>query len=161
MSTLIDVHLFQVTNQVVFETQLFLQEAGKSGLEGFVLWLGTIDESKCNIVQTLIPKQKGVQSPFGVYVTVENYELHKINLFLFENKLRLIAQVHSHPVEAYHSTTDDQFPIATELGSLSIVVPYFASQPFSLMECAIYRLYSEGWIAVSDKDTEKLIEIED
>lgn len=39
------------------------------------------------------------------------------------------AQVHTHPGAAYHSSTDDDFPIIRSEGFLSLVIPRFATGP--------------------------------
>jgi hypothetical protein len=72
----------------------------------------------------------------------------------------LIAQIHSHPSEAYHSETDDTYPIATTAGALSIVVPDFAIRPFRLNDCAVYRLLpKQGWVHVSNAMVERIIQL--
>lgn len=53
--------------------------------------------------------------------------------------------IHTHPTEAYHSAMDDEYAIATALGSFSIVVPYFATQPFVISDLATYRLTPRQW----------------
>ena len=80
------------------------------------------------------------------------------NLWLYENKLKLLAQIHSHPSEAYHSKTDDEFPIMTTLGGLSIVVPYFAKHRLNHLDWAYYRLFSEtNWIELNQSEIKNLI----
>jgi hypothetical protein len=72
---------------------------------------------------------------------VEGAALFEVNKTLYERGEILGAQVHSHPTEAYHSPTDDQFPLATLIGSLSVVVPNFAREaPGDLEDWAWYRL---------------------
>ncbi|MBA2335589.1 MAG: Mov34/MPN/PAD-1 family protein [Blastocatellia bacterium] len=101
------------------------------------------------------------RSEDGVCVTVTGDELHRINVELYQNKLSLIAQIHSHPTEAYHSTTDDTFPIATTVGCLSLVVPDFAIRPFALRDCAVCRLQPTGrWMQLTQREVESLIFIE-
>jgi hypothetical protein len=74
--------------------------------------------------------------------------------------LTLLAQIHSHPAEAYHSDTDDAFPIATAAGSLSLVIPDFAARPFALPECAVYRLSATGvWEKLSAWDVLSLFHL--
>jgi hypothetical protein len=84
-------------------------------------------------------------------VSVPGDELHRINMWLHRHRLRLIAQIHSHPTEAYHSDTDDRYAIATSLGSISIVIPDFAVRPFQLEDCAAYRLSNRPWWHFSSK----------
>ena len=76
--------------------------------------------------------------------------------------MQLIAQLHSHPGEAYHSELDDELPIATTAGCLSLVVPDFAREPFALRRCAVYRLMpGKGWGKLTGAETSRLISVID
>jgi len=77
-------------------------------------------------------------------VVVDGPELHRINVWLYEHEMTLIAQIHSHPTDAYHSETDDAIPIITTPGGLSLVVPDFARGPADLTTYAIFRLSESG-----------------
>lgn len=134
---------------------------GERGSEGFALWAGTVEGATFAVRETVIPAQRGVRVGDGICVVVEGAELHRINRWLYEQGMTLIAQLHSHPGEAYHSTMDDTFPIATAVDSLSLVVPDFARDPFSLEQCAVYRLTSNGsWAELSRDEVRALIVIE-
>jgi hypothetical protein len=67
------------------------------------------------------------------------------------------VQVHTHPDDAYHSDTDNTYPIATTLGSLSIVVPNFAREGLVCPGMKVYRLASAGWVEVSVADVQTLV----
>ena len=90
--------------------------------------------------EVITPRQQGIRSDHGLAVVVDGQELHRVNLQLYRSGLRLLAQIHSHPTEAYHSAMDDECAIATALGSFSLVVPDFAREPLRLERCAVYRL---------------------
>lgn len=145
----------------VHETHSHLAEVGREQFEGFALWIGKEDGDVFRVERTIIPEQEGLRSEDGVCVSVGGDELHRINVELYQNKQLLIAQIHSHPTEAYHSTTDDTYPIATTIGSLSLVVPDFAINSFELRECAVYRLEPTGrWTQLTESEVESLIIIE-
>lgn len=127
------------------ETQKHLRATGKRGLEGMALWVGLVDGPAARITEVIIPKQQGHRTDHGLAVSVPGDELHRINVHLYKTKQRLIAQVHSHPTEAFHSAMDDRYAIATALGSFSIVVPDFAAGPFDVREFATYRLLTGRW----------------
>lgn len=55
------------------------------------------------------------------------------------------AQVHTHPGDAYHSATDDRWPIVSQAGFLSIVVPFFAAGLATFDAAWIGRLEKDGW----------------
>lgn len=88
-------------------------------------------------------------------------ELHRINVWLYREKLTLMAQIHSHPGRAYHSSTDDEYAVATTVGCLSLVVPDYARAPFDLVRTASYRLDATGvWRPLSAAQAQRLIVIE-
>jgi hypothetical protein len=82
-------------------------------------------------------------------VRVEGQALHELNLWLYEHNEVLAAQVHAHPTHAFHSDTDDTFPIVTALGGLSLVVPDFARRGVLTAGSAAFRLSRSGWDAVA------------
>lgn len=126
-------------------TQRHLRASGRQGLEGMALWAGHVDGDQFRVSEVIVPQQQGHRTEHGLAVSVPGDELHRINIYLHRQGLRLIAQIHSHPTEAYHSDTDDRYAIATALGSLSIVVPDFAVRPFALNDCAVFRLSKRPW----------------
>ena len=53
-------------------------------------------------------------------------------------------QVHTHPHEAGHSRTDDQFALAPATGFLSLVIPGFAAGPAGFAGTALVRMQPDG-----------------
>ncbi|WP_245320086.1 hypothetical protein [Bradyrhizobium sp. LMTR 3] len=77
-------------------------------------------------------------------------------------QLALVAQIHSHPGRAYHSSTDDAYAIATTVGCLSLVIPDVARAPFDLANIASYRLDRAGvWRALTVGQVSRMISIKD
>lgn len=149
-----------VPKQIALDGHKFLRLMGQKGSEGLVLWVGVIDHDTFDVTDLVVPKQKGVISDDGVCVIVETTELRRLNIALYESKKELIAQLHSHPTEAYHSDTDDEYPIVTTMGGLSLVAPDFAARPFDLRDYATYRLSKRAkWDELRESDVLKLIHI--
>lgn len=139
-----------------------LRRVGQDGLEGFALWAGILDGDTFLVRANIIPEQRGLLSDLGVCVIVGGDELHRINVWLYQHRMTLIAQLHSHPNDAYHSTTDDTYPIVTAIGSLSLVISDFAREPFALANCAVYRLLPlRGWVELAGDQAGRLIVFED
>jgi len=58
-------------------------------------------------------------------------------------------QVHTHPAEAFHSATDDEWPVVHMPGFLSLVIPNFAKGEPGLEGCHLAELQEGGrWSAV-------------
>lgn len=150
--TLAGVEEFVIPVELVDQTLEPLQRAGKKGFEAFVLWGGRLDESgrRMTFESAYFPAQTTSQSEDGLLVVVEGDALFRVNRVFYEEGLTLAAQVHSHPTDAYHSDTDDTYPLMTLEGGLSGVVPDFGlGGRECLEEWAWYRLVGPGkWAAV-------------
>jgi len=136
---------FRVRPEVLERTESALQEAGSRGCELFALWSGTVEDGTFAGTTLHIPEQKAYRLPSGLMVKVDAPALHKLNVWLYEHDETLGVQVHAHPTRAFHSTTDSTYPIVTELGSLSIVAPYFAADGLLTRGVACYRLTRRGF----------------
>jgi Prokaryotic homologs of the JAB domain len=140
-----------------------MREFGSNGWEVLVLWVGDIEPNtgKAHVVQAFVPKQKAISNEDGVGYFVNSETLFQLNRDLSETGLRLIAQVHSHPREAYHSKADDRYAIVTAEGGLSLVVPDFGKAPADPTSWAVYRLHGRDWREVSTREVATLFEIID
>ena len=53
-------------------------------------------------------------------------------------------QVHTHPHEAFHSRTDDEFPIIHSEGFLSLVIPNFGTGPVGFDDAHLAEIGPNG-----------------
>jgi len=113
----------QVPAVVVKETQVFLRSAGERNREGVALWIGKRSPDAFVITRVIIPRQSASRYHFDVPLD----ERIRIVLSLGQEEL-VVAQVHSHPEEAFHSPTDDRKAIVDRQWALSIVVPDFCKE---------------------------------
>lgn len=158
---LLDIGRLLVPWRLAEIAQAHLRDVGRDEKEGFALWIGRREGRVFAVDETLIPEQQGLRFDTGVCVTVSGEELFRINRYLYATGRQLVAQLHSHPTHAYHSETDDTYPIATLAGAFSLVIPDFAVRDFSLDECAVYRLIpGDGWVAMSRPAVRRIIRIE-
>lgn len=158
--TLAQVRQVVVPHGCVDEVHSHLRAVGRDGHEGFGLWAGIQGGERFTVTKALIPAQRHIRTADGVCVIVGPEELHRINVWLYREKLTLIAQIHSHPGRAYHSSTDDAYAVATTVGCLSLVVPDFATRPFEMRSTATYRLDAAArWREIRPNDAARLIHI--
>lgn len=156
----LDIESLIVPRSIIQDGHHFLRIAGATGREGLVLWTGRREGVRFVVTELVIPEQQGIRTNDGVCVIIEGKALARLNADLYKRQLQLIAQIHSHPGAAYHSSTDDEYAIATKVGCLSLVVPDFASRPFSLTECASFRLSPAGqWDELSTIEVSRLIHV--
>lgn len=143
--TLEHVERFVAPASVIADTEGALRDAGKKGYELFVLWSGALHEDRFLAKTTHVPKQTSFRYKRGLLVRVEGDALHDLNRWLYDHGQILAVQVHAHPREAFHSDTDDTFPIVTALGGLSIVAADFCRDGLRSEQTAYFRLLDGHW----------------
>lgn len=160
MRGLLHIETLRVPMACVESVYHHLQAMGDRGVEGVALWAGQIRERTFDVQTTIIPAQMAGQAEDGLLYAVDGEELYRINQWLYQRKQTLVAQLHSHPGEAYHSEMDDRYPIIAVFGGISIVIPDFGFNAFSLDDWAVYRLSQEKvWEELSVSAIRSLIQI--
>jgi proteasome lid subunit RPN8/RPN11 len=149
-----------VDPDVVALTLRVLQHFGSYGCEGLVLWVGKLGNEEAHVTRAFVPDQQPMKSEEGVGYFVDSTALFELNRSLVETDLRLIAQVHSHPGEAYHSEADDRYAIVTADGGLSLVVPNFGKAAPDPSTWAVYRLHNQRWDELEARELRSLLKIE-
>jgi proteasome lid subunit RPN8/RPN11 len=101
-----------------------LRTAGEDGKECVVLWLTPRTSAGSHeVTEVFRPLQQARADQFRIPPEA----MSALMQHLRERKLKLVAQIHSHPFEAFHSLADDHWAIVRHVGALSIVVPDFAA----------------------------------
>lgn len=116
-----------------------LQSCGRGRQECVVIWLGP--RSNPHQVTRVVHPQH--TSEKGGY-QIDPRWLDELWAELAERDERLVAQVHTHPRQAFHSRTDDRFPIVWKPGLYSLVVPNFAQEPIRQDDWFITQLTEAG-----------------
>ena len=156
MTVMADVEEFIVPLEIVDQTIEPLQAAGERGYEAFVLWGGRFveDDARFDFEAAYFPEQSMSRGRSGLLVVVDGEALFRVNREFYARGLVLGGQVHSHPTDAYHSDTDDSYPLVTLVGGLSAVVPDFGSGGRErLNDWAWYRLIAAGEWGPLDTET--------
>ncbi len=152
--TLKGVRDFIIPFKIVDKALEPLQEAGRHGYEAFVLLGGrVVGGNSFEFSSAYFPEQRTSRGAEGLLVVVDGEALFRVNRAFYKRGLTLGAQIHSHPTNAYHSATDDSYPLVTLLGGLSAVVPDFGEGGRDrLDEWAWYRLVGAGqWAPIGDE----------
>jgi hypothetical protein len=157
---LTDVQRFVIPAEVLDRTDEALREAGLHGAEMFVLWTGHVVDATFTAATAYVPEQVAHELADGLCVTVDGNALHELNRWLFEQQQTLAVQVHTHPTRAYHSSTDDAYPIVTQRGGLSLVVPDFGTAGVRGQGVALYRLGERSWKQQRRRPTRRLLLLE-
>ena len=159
MIRLANVQRLLVPGARVQEAYAHLRRVGQRRMEGVALWAGLVDGQDARITTTIIPQQTALRLPTGLVYIVDDGELHRLNVRLYREGLTLVAQLHSHPEDAYHSDTDDAYPIVTALGGVSVVVPNFARGALDPALWAVYRLTERGWTVLTKGQIPDFIQV--
>lgn len=138
------------------EARAFLESAGASGREGTGMLAGRIQGADWRIERFFAPDQRAGEYP-TCWVEVTRLGKQQLALAL-EADQRWLARIHSHPGQAFHSSTDDANPGLTAEGAVSIVVPFFGlGLRLGLDTCAMFRLRAGRWVACSPEELDVLI----
>ena len=126
-----------------------LQAAGRRSEERVVLWLAEVSSQEpFSITEVYEPEQVTDID----YFRLPPRSLRALASHLRARRLKVVAQVHSHPKEAFHSEVDDEWAIIRQVGALSLVLPDFAREttPETFLGLvAIYELSRRNaWIRV-------------
>ena len=142
---------------VLKNTIKVFRDYGNQFLEACALWVGVDSEDTFYIKKVWFPPQEN--SIIEYYVS--DIDVHQINLKLNKKNYSAIAQLHTHLDGAFHSCIDDEYPILTLPGSLSIVIPDFANIKIRsiLSEMMVYRLIINEWKLQSKEEVKELFKI--
>lgn len=118
--------------KVIIKTERFLKRIGEGGEECIAYWTGVFKDEKALVKDVLFPSEFSTERSWGfAHVNLET--AFKIGELIHKKKQFLLVQLHTHPFEAFHSFTDDKYPISHRVGFLSVVIPYFAREPLDDM----------------------------
>jgi hypothetical protein len=133
---------YVVPKAVVDRTSEYLQISSRERIEVVVFWSGFIRGQTRRMSRVWLPRQ---YSGSGLFM-VPGKELFALNKEIYELGERLLAQVHTHPSLAFHSSTDSEFAVTDMEGGLSVVVPEFGRvRVDSIEECAFFVFERGSW----------------
>src|SRR5471032_483416 len=124
-----------INEGLVARTVEILQLGGLQNCEAVVLWLGS-----SNDVREVYRPEQVVDVD---YFRLPTQSVRSLMAHLRATRQRVLAQVHSHPGEAFHSRADDKWAIVRHEGALSFVLPRFAAHTDAGTfqdDAAVYRL---------------------
>ncbi len=137
-----------------------LRQDGLKGVESTVLLGGRRFGDEAGVMAVLYPCGSDVALEEG-FVHVGSDTTAEMGRWLRSQGLTALMQVHTHPDRwTGHSKTDDDFPIASSEGFVSLVWPYFAASPVRHAEdFGVHRLISGAWQDVEGDEASTLIRI--
>lgn len=151
---------YTVTRSVIAQTADFLADRGAMGVEGTALWLGEPRSDTAAVISALhIPEQIAYRTSRGLAVEVTRAGLNALILGLAPGTF-VLARVHSHGEQAYHSETDALNMIISHHGAISIVVPDLGRSGIDLSSCSVNLLrHGLGWREMSPFEVANCFEV--
>ena len=144
--------ILRIPSRVQNSTVAHLRECGSSFDEGFVVWSGLRDGNTVTVRTAIIPKI-GIRRGYA-RVSFNDEVIDEISKVITTRKEVLIAQVHSHPEEAFHSAVDDAYPLVHRTGFISIVLSEFGRYGFQREgSFRVYEYINNGLWSELDEPT--------
>ena len=139
--------------QLLDDTFDRLRSCGGGRRECQALWVGPWSDP-ARVARVVHPEH----SASAVGFTLEDRWLTAFWTSLAEAGEGVRVQVHTHPGAAYHSATDDAFPILAVPGFLSLVIPRFALGATGFANAFLAQLGDDGhWREVPIEDHLEII----
>lgn len=140
--------MIQITTGLLDQTLAHIHEGARIDCETAVLWLGRRDLGIEQVVEVHRPDQRVRLDLFHIQPESMRVLMAKLR----EQRLHILAQVHSHPGKAFHSDADNEWAIVRHRGALSFVIPHFGRECSSatfLDDVAVFQLNDRDlWLAV-------------
>ncbi len=117
-----------------------------SSVERVVLWLGRRQAGDLVVMEVFVP----IQETEADFFRIPPDGMADLLARLRDQRLMVVAQVHSHPFEAFHSPADDRWAVVSHVGALSLVVPDFCQNTTAISfvdDAKVYRLVDVGRFA--------------
>lgn len=131
--------MYRLPRRMIAETFSVLRSCGQNKFECQLYWVSRWDDPM-QLTEVVHPKH--VSSRFGLSIDSD-----WISTFwddLSNRDLGVRVQVHTHPFEAFHSVTDDTYPLLFDPGFLSLVIPEFAHGPIGFEAAYLTEVQPNG-----------------
>ena len=139
---------------IIEQTLSLLRRSAENSVERVVLWLGHDRPNALEVAEVFEPDQVTAID----YFEIPAESMRTLMFHLRRSRMKIIAQLHTHPKEAFHSRADDKWAIIRHSGALSLVLPRFASgtQVSNFLEqVKTYELSSENrWLLIDNERIE-------
>lgn len=131
--------IYLVPQRVLDQTFDFFRRCGGGRRECQMLWTSSW-RSPESIAEAVHPAHRAHAGGFDV----EDDWLTSFWLKLAATATGIRVQVHTHPGTAFHSPTDDEYPIINTPGFLSLVVPNFGLGPVGFAGAFLVEIGADG-----------------
>ena len=128
-----------------------LKKRGQGHRESGGFLLGYI-ESNCRHVKAFLPYDEIDPASLRGHIVFDGSKMDLVWRECKRLKMRVIADVHTHPRGYQQSSIDQENPMIPERGHIALIVPYFAKRIFMPGEIGIYEFLGGGrWLDHSSR----------
>jgi hypothetical protein len=131
--------VYRLPRSILDLTFTHFRDCGRGRRECQVLWISPWDAAN-TITEVVHPEH---EAHVGGFV-LDNRWLNDFWFRLAQESSGVRVQVHTHPREAFHSPTDDAFPIIHTVGFLSLVIPNLALGPVGFDDAFLTEIQESG-----------------
>lgn len=131
--------MYRLPRRMIDETFATFRSCGAGKRECQLYW-GSSWAGPNQLTHLIHPKHK---SSFAG-LALDSGWISRFWLDLADQGLGVRVQVHTHPGEAFHSPTDDAYPLIHEAGFLSLVIPDFAMGPVGFQDAYLTEIQPDG-----------------
>lgn len=131
--------MYHLPRRMIEETFYTLRSCGANERECKLYWLSGWAETE-RLIETAHPRH--FSSRYGL--SIDSAWITDFWNELSARQLSACVQVHTHPEEAFHSSTDDAYPLLFHAGFLSLVIPNFAMGPASFRDAYLTEIQADG-----------------
>lgn len=149
---------FYISTSIWEQTLLVITRYRAHYSEGLVFWGGIIGATGEVYATTLyIPNH----SPQGARARPDVPSMRKMVRSLHARDEKLVAQIHSHPDQAFHSFGDDENAASYHEGYISIVIPRYGQGIKELNRCGIFEFDGNSFQKLSNVETKNRFVIQE
>jgi hypothetical protein len=130
---------YRLSRRILDETFAHFRSCGRGKRECQILWVSRWEAPEI-ITKAVHPEH---EAHLGGFVLDDRW-LNDFWFTLAQENLGIRIQVHTHPGEAFHSATDDAFPIIHTTGFLSLVIPNFALGSIGFDNAYLTEIHENG-----------------
>jgi hypothetical protein len=131
--------VYRLPRGILDKTFAHFRGCGRGRRECQVLWVSSWDATD-TISKAVHPEHEAHIVGF----VLDDRWLNGFWFRLAQENLGVRIQVHTHPGEAFHSPTDDAFPMIHTVGFLSLVIPNFALGPIGFQDAFLTEIQANG-----------------
>lgn len=136
--------VLELREGLLLETLAQLRACGAGRDECVAYWTGPLDRREL-VDGVLHP----VHEARPDHYEIDQNWLHETWRSLSRERRQIRVQIHTHGRVAFHSATDDAYPVIHQPGFLSLVVPYHAARD-DLEDAYLAELQADGgWVEVA------------